>query len=125
MKTRQYVIELGSALGTYTVLLLGSIWADKAFQLTGAPRIALALLPMLGVAAGIVAIFRHYQRMDELQRRIQLEAHTISFAGTAFATLAWGFLEGVGLPHLSMFVVWPLMATLLMVGLLFAQRRYR
>lgn len=125
MRARRYAIEFGSALGIYTLLLFGSIWAIEVFEPTGPLRTALVLLPMLGVAAGIVAIFRHYQRMDELERRIWLEAHSISFAGTAFATLAWGFLEGDGLPHLSMFVVWPLMATLLLLGLFVARRRYR
>jgi hypothetical protein len=124
-KTRRYLLEFGVAMGAYVALLFGSIWLVEALELTGAARGALALLPMLGVAALVAAIVRHFRRVDELQRRIALEAHAVAFAGTAFATLSWGFLEGVGLPRLSMFCVWPLMAALWMAGALVAQRRYR
>jgi hypothetical protein len=124
-KTQRYLVEFGGALGVYVVLLFGSIGAVQALEPTGALRAALVLLPMLGAGALVAAIVRHLRRVDELQRRIALESLAVAFAGTAFATLTWGFLEGIGLPRLSMFCVWPLMAVLWMAGALVAQRRYR
>ncbi len=63
--------------------------------------------------------------MDELQRRIQLDAIAFSFLGTALATFAWGFAEDAGAPELRAFHVWPLMAVLWVAGVLALQRRYR
>jgi len=64
-------------------------------------------------------------RMDEMQRRIQLDAIAISFLGTALVTFGWGFAEGAGLPHLRAFSVWPIMGALWALGMVIAQRRYR
>ena len=80
---------------------------------------------MLACAAAAWVILRELRRMDELQRRIQLEALGFAFAGTALLTFSYGFLEGLGYPRLSMFTVWPVMAALWIVGLLMARRRYQ
>jgi hypothetical protein len=65
------------------------------------------------------------RRMDELQMRIQFEALGFAFAGTAILTFSYGFLEGLGYPKLSMFMVWPILAVLWVVGLVLARRRYQ
>lgn len=87
-------------------------------------RILLSLAPMLPSVFICAVIIRTIRRMDELQRKLQFEALALAFAGTALATFGYGFLEGVGLPRLSMFVVWPLMATLWVVGVLIGRVRY-
>lgn len=80
------------------------------------------MIPAATMAWGIL---RELRRMDELQLRIQLEALGFSFAGTAILTFSYGFLEGLGYPRLSMFTVWPILATPWIVGLVLARRRYR
>ena len=85
----------------------------------------IALSPMIPAAAMAWVVLRELRRMDELQLRIQLEALGFSFAGTAILTFSYGFLEGLGYPRLSMFTVWPILATLWIVGLVLASRRYR
>lgn len=70
-------------------------------------------------------VLRHLRRVDELQRRVQLEALGLAFAGTALITFSYGFLELIGFPKLSMFAVWPIMAMLWIIGGLLAGRRYR
>jgi hypothetical protein len=62
--------------------------------------------------------------MDELQRRIQLEALAFAFAAGSFLTLTVGFLQIVGLPPLSWLLVWPIFALLWAVGGARAQHRY-
>ncbi|MEA1674025.1 hypothetical protein [Nitrospirillum sp. BR 11163] len=47
---------------------------------------------------------------------MQLVAIGFAFAGTALLTFTYGFLEVAGFPRLSMFMVWPLMVLLLVVG---------
>ena len=88
-------------------------------------RVPLALLPLLGGAAAAVAIVRQLARFDELQRRMQFDAISLAFLGTAFLTFGYGFLEGVGLPRLSMFVVWPVMGGLWAVGSIASIFRFR
>jgi hypothetical protein len=63
--------------------------------------------------------------VDELQRRIQLEAIGLSFAATGILTFAYGFLEDVGFPRLSFIWILPLMVMLWGLGLGLASRRYQ
>ncbi len=117
----RYAIELGIATLTYAAVLAGTI---LLLQHHAAPSwfVLAPMLPALGVAW---AILRQLRRIDEMQRRLQLEAIAVSFAATALITFGYGFLEGVGYPKLSMFVVWPLMATMWVLALGVGMRRYR
>ncbi|OZI43677.1 hypothetical protein CEK29_11090 [Bordetella genomosp. 5] len=124
-KQKRYAVELCAALVLYAVLLVGANLIEAALDPAGGLKIAINLLPMLGALAAAWAIMRALWQMDELQRRIQLDAIAISFLGTALITFGWGFAEGAGLPQLRAFAVWPIMATLWAVGLVIAQRRYR
>jgi len=123
--SRRYIFELGGAMLLYGALLLGANALARAVQPEGLPRLIINLAPMIGAGAVAWAILRGLWRMDELQRRIQLDAIALSFLGTALLTFGWGFAEGAGLPHLRAFAVWPLMAVLWVLGLIVAQRRYR
>ncbi len=126
MNIKQYVQELGLALLAYAAVLTGSIiWLEGHPSLASPWREMIALSAMLPGALMVWAILRQLRRLDELQQRVQFEAFALAFAGTAFITFSYGFLEGLGYPRLSMFVVWPLMAALWMLGLLLAARRYR
>lgn len=126
MKPAQYFKELGLSLLAYTGVLVGSIsWLNSQKDMATPWRDLLALSPMLPGALVVWAILRQLSRLDELQRRVQFEALAMAFAGTAFISFSYGFLEGLGYPRLSMFVVWPLMAGLWMLGLVLASRRYK
>ncbi|MFJ1299045.1 hypothetical protein ACILG0_03700 [Pseudomonadota bacterium AL_CKDN230030165-1A_HGKHYDSX7] len=124
-KQKRYALELCAALAFYVVLLIGANLVEAAIDPSGGLKIAINLLPMIGALAAAWAIMRALWQMDELQRRIQLDAIAISFLGTALITFGWGFAEGAGLPQLRAFAVWPIMASLWGVGLIIAQRRYR
>ena len=125
MKSKRYVIELTSALAVYGLMLVGSITLLTHVDVARPWRDAIALSPMLPAAAMAWIVLRELRRMDELQRRIQLEALGFAFAGTAILTFSYGFLEGLGYPRQSMFMVWPLLAVLWIVGLVLARRRYQ
>lgn len=124
-RPKQYVLELGGALVLYAILLVGANAAERAIQPVGDLKLAINLVPMIGMIAAAWAILRGLWRMDEMQRRIQFDAIAISFLGTALITFGWGFAEGAGLPHLRAFAVWPIMGTLWGFGMVVAQRRYR
>jgi len=123
---RQYLKELGASMLGYIVVLFASIaWLQQDAGLASPWRDLIALSPMLPAIFVIWAIMRQLYRLDELQRRVQFEALAFAFAGTAFLSFGYGFLEGLSYPRLSLFVVWPTMAVLWVVGLFVAARRYR
>jgi hypothetical protein len=125
MKSRQYTLELSAALAVYAALLVGSIELLQHVALASPWRDAVALSPMVAAVAVPWIVLREMRRMDELQMRIQFEALGFAFAGTAILTFSYGFLEGLGYPKLSMFMVWPILAVLWVVGLVLARRRYQ
>ncbi len=125
MNRKLYFIELGGAFALYALLLVGVNLIDGAARPQGAARIALALVPMLGALAGAWAIMRAIWRMDEMQRRIQLDAIAIGFVATALVTFGWGFAQDAGAPALHAHAIWPLMAAAWTGGLFIAGRRYR
>lgn len=123
---RRYLIELSACIGAYAVVLMLSIVVlVNVTGTTGPVAAVVALLPMIPATAVCWVVLRQLGRMDELHRRIQLEALGFAFAGTAVATFSYGFLETVGFPRLPMFAVWPVMAVLWIAGVWLANRRYR
>ena len=124
-KARRYVLELSSAMVLYVLLLFGAAALERAIEPQGALKLAINLTPMLGALAAAWAIMRSLWRMDELQRRIHLDAIAMSFLGTALITFGWGFAEGAGLPQMRAFSVWPIMGALWGLGLVVAHRRYQ
>jgi len=122
---KRYYVELGSAFALYGILLVGTGFAQRAIEPAGTLKLALNLVPMIGAVAAAWAIMRGLWSMDELQRRVQLDAIAIAFLGTALITFGWGFAEGGGAPHLRAFAVWPIMGTLWLLGTIIATRRYR
>jgi hypothetical protein len=122
---RRYIVELGAAFALYAVLLVGANLLEHAWEPTGGARIALSLVPMVGALAAAWAIMRGLWRMDELQRRIQLDAIAMAFMATALVTFGWGFVENDGVPHLRAFMVWPIMAVFWSLGIAISTWRYR
>ncbi len=120
---RSYFKELIAAFVAYGVVLIASIAIINA-QPEAPWRFAVALLPIIPAIGVLVGILRQMGRLDELQRRIHFEAIAFAFAGTALLTFSYGFVENVGLPHLSWFFVWPIMASLWVIGTGIATRRY-
>ena len=121
---RRYVVELLGALLAYTLVLFASIWLLKSNP-EAAWRIPVVLAPMIPILLVVASILRFVRRCDELQQRIQLEALAFSFCGTALATMAYGFLQGIGFPMLDWTFVGPLMAALWIIGLVRSNWRYR
>lgn len=87
--------------------------------------VAITLAPMIPAIILCWSIMGVIHRLDELQRRLQLEAFTLAFAGTAVITFSYGFLENVGFPRMSAFAVWPIMCGLWIAGVLLGRLRYR
>ena len=116
--------NLWVAFGLYAAVVLLSIASIARFHL-GWWRIPMALLPVLPCLLIVREMVAFFNKCDEMQVRIHLQALAFAFAGTAVLTLTYGFLENVGFPNLNWVWVWPLMGVLWSVGQTFAKRKYR
>ncbi|SDV49160.1 hypothetical protein [Chitinasiproducens palmae] len=122
----RYRREMTIAMVAYVVCLAISVTLLLSSAVDSQlARVAVALLPMVPGIGVCWVVVRRMRRIDELQRRIELESLSIAFAGTALVTFSYGFLENVGFPRLSLFVVWPLMGALWIVASVLCSRRYR
>jgi hypothetical protein len=121
---RAYLIEFGSAMLAYTVVLIIAITLLNANP-HAAWRIPVALAPVVPTGFALVAFVRYLGRMDEMQRRIQLDAIGLSFGATAILTFGYGFLELVGFPHIGWIWILPGMIFLWGIGGAIAAARYR
>jgi len=117
-------IEIGLALLAYMMFLVGSVTV-----LRGNPdaswRYVVAVIPVLPAALVVYLFIRRLTRLDELQRRIQIEAFGFALGATALLTFAYGFLEGAGMPHLNWTYILPLITALWAVGTAIISFRYR
>lgn len=132
--SRKYFVLFVGAFAAHIVLLVGVILL--MVFLAGVPssrssivdtplRYLLLFIPVVPVIFAFAIFIRAVGNLDELQRRIQLEAFAFSLGGTGMLTFGYGYLELAGLPHINWLFVLPLMAFLWGAGLVIASRRYR
>ena len=124
MNSHRFGWEMSAASAAYVFILIPSIIMLKHGIPHGSAAILVAMAPAIPAACMCWATLRQLRRMDEMQRRLHLEALAMAFAGTALITFSYGCLENVGYPHLTMFYIWPIMAALWIVGLAIGCRRY-
>lgn len=115
---------IGVALYAVLVVAQGFLLEPGSFH--PLLMVPLALLPMVPAVWAMSGWLEAVRRMDELQRRIHSEAGLISLGLTAILTFSYGFLEVyTGVPRLSMFVVWLVVAPAFCLGNIIVRRRYR
>ena len=85
----------------------------------------MAVLPLVPAGLLVWLVVRQLGRLDEVQKRTQMQAIGFAVAGTGLVTFGYGFLESAGLPRMSASVVLPLMALFWALGLLGLALRYR
>lgn len=92
------------------------------------PRVALALLPVPFFAWFLLRFVAGIRTLDELQRRIQLEALAVAFPLTLLLLMTLGLLElAVGLDpgNWSCRHAWAFLPLFYFLGVVLAARRYR
>lgn len=118
-----YALELGTAMVAYALLLVAATLLLAAHP--HAPwRFPLLLAPVVPVLFALRAVLRFVGRLDEMQRRMQLEALAFAFAVAVPALLAYGLLELGGAPHLPLLWVAPALVALWGIGAARAAWRY-
>ena len=119
-------IHFALALIAYLMVLVGSVSIVKANP-AASWGYFIAVLPVVPAALVVWLFVRVIARLDEVQKRKQMQAFGFSLGGTALVTFGYGFLEGAGMPHLNWTFVTPLMAMLwgLGLGILAVRARFR
>jgi len=117
-------IQFGFAILAYLMVLVGSVTVVQANS-SAAWRYVIGLLPMVPAAIVVWLVVRSLARLDEVQKRTQMQALGFSMAATGLVTFGYGFLEGAGLPHLNPTFVLPMMALAWGAGLLALMLRSR
>ena len=98
-------------------------WLDKNPNSPWGTTIALLpILPAIFIAFGIL---RAISKLDEMERRVLLEAAAFSFIGTFLLLTSIGLLEQVNFPQPNGIYISALMALLLVVGKFWAQKKYK
>lgn len=121
----RYGKELAFASIAYAALLVASIITLQRFELSKPAQVIITLLPAIPTAFVIIAIMRMLISSDELQQRIQLFAVSFSAALTGFITFSYGFLENVGFPKFSTFLIFPMLVAFWGISLGYFSRKYQ
>ena len=109
-------IEFGFAILAFLMILVGTVTVVAANS-SASWRYWVAVLPVVPAAMVVWLVVRELGRLDEVQKRTQMQAIGFSLAATALVTFGYGFLESAGLPHMSAIFVLPLIALFWFVGL--------
>jgi Kef-type K+ transport system membrane component KefB len=108
----------------YIVLLTFSFtWLDN--NPNSKWGITIALLPILPAIFIAFGILRAIGKLDEMERRVLLEAAAFSFIGTFLLLTSIGLLDQVNFPQPNGIYVSALMAFLLVVGKFWAQKKFK
>ena len=123
--SKTYTLEFLTAMAAYVIILPICIVLIIASPHAAWWRIPLALVPIIPILFAMRAFMRFFSTMDELQRRIQLEAFAFGFGATGIVTFSYGLLTYVGFPEINWVWIFPLMVALWGIGQGIAARRYR
>ncbi|MDP1546717.1 MAG: hypothetical protein Q8L87_11900 [Anaerolineales bacterium] len=122
---RRYLRELLVSMSIYIVILIASISILERIELPKIWQVVITLLPAIPVAFVIIVIMRLLVDSDELQQRIQLYATALSAALTGFITFSYAFLENVGFPKFSTFLIFPMLVAFWGISLGYFARKYQ
>ena|SRR5690348_4298172 len=106
----------------------GSVWAYKWLLergLSGQMKVWAALLPAVPMMLVILAMVRRVGRLDELERRIELEAVVVASLLVGMASFVVGFLVEAHILRVSIITVFPTMLCVYAFAQSWAAWRYR
>ena len=106
---RRYFVELMCAMLLYFAAVFASAYGANHHFLQPALRDALVLSPVAPILLVALVILRLYRRVDEFQKRRQLEMIAIGAAVVGIIGASWPFAQELGAPHLSIVWAWPVM----------------
>lgn len=124
LNKKRYLIEFGSSMLMYSLMLFASIWFIESYP-DSEHRVWVALLPVLPAILAVIAVIRGLKQLDELQIRVQLTSFAVSFALVGLSTFTYGFLQNIGFPPLSFILIFPYMIAVWGITTPIVMRLYR
>jgi hypothetical protein len=124
---RDAVLGYGSLI-VWAVCYLGALILLRKFQLEGWVRVAVALLPIPPFVLFLTMVLAEIRSLDELWRRIHLEALVIAFPLAVLLLMILGFMElatGLSPNDWSYRHVWIFLPIFYAIGMLISVRRYK
>ena len=127
-RTKKNTVQLGLWTGAWVLTTALAAFGPKFFWEFNTPLTILGVLINLGIGFGmILANKRHLNGLDELMRKIQLEAMAISLGVGLVCGLSYELLEDIKLitfePEVSHLII--LMAITYIGGVIAGNRRYK
>ena len=112
-------------MGGYVVaIFVGTFLVSKPPR-ADAPHLAAAIIPLVPLFFALSETFRGVRAMDELQRRIHVDALLLSLLGTIAIVLGVGLLQFIaGIPLFGVFWLWIPICLLYALGVYLGRRRY-
>ncbi len=112
-------------MGGYVVAIFGGSLLVGGPPRPDAPHLAAAIIPLVPLFFALSETFRAVRAMDELQRRINVDALLLSLLGTIAIVLGVGLLQFIaGIPLFGVFWLWLPICGLYAIGVFLGQRRY-
>jgi ABC-type dipeptide/oligopeptide/nickel transport system permease subunit len=122
---RTYYARFTVSMGLYVAAIVGVSAAFARDLIPARFAAGVALLPALPLVLVALTILAYLRKIDELQRKVQLDAMAFSFALTSVTTFSYGLLQSYArAPAVSWTFVWPVLAVYWVIGLWFSRRRY-
>lgn len=124
---REMILFVGTA-SAFILAYFGARALLESFVMETWLRVAVALLPVLPFTLFLLTIIRGIRQMDELERRIQLEALAVAFPLAFLLLMTLRLLElAVKLKpeNWSYRHLWPVLFIFYLIGLVGAKRRYQ
>ena len=109
-------IQFGFAILAFLMFLVGAVTVVAANSSAGW-KYWVAMLPVVPGGVIVWLVVRELGRLDEVQKRMQMQAIGFSLASAALFTFGYGFFEGAGFPQMSAALVLPLIAAFWGLGL--------
>ena len=127
---KRYIRQFAIWMGLYAVMFFPMLMLMAVTELfvpwASSLRCIFILLPLVPMFLALRVFVRNLDALDELQRRIHLEAFAFSLSCVCMLTFSYGMLEAfVDQQHVSLIFVLPMAIIFWFVGILLARRRYR
>jgi hypothetical protein len=124
---RDAVLGYGSLI-IWGICYIGALVLLRKFQIEGWLRVAIALLPILPFVLFLSMVLAEIRSLDELWRRIHLEALAIAFPLAVLLLMILGLMElatGLSPDDWSYRHVWIFLPIFYVIGVLVSVRRYK
>jgi hypothetical protein len=124
---RRYMWRFSAAMTLYVAFLLLAVSEFRRGHPTGAVAYLLAVLPSIPIIGTIAAVGLYLaEEKDEFQRTVLVQSMLWGIGATLAATSVWGFLENfLAVPHMDLFLVYPLFCFFVGIFMPTLKLRYR